>query len=291
MAIRNVLVFGRELWRAFNFTSNALLRNWMNDRYFKEQMSKTRAITHQDEKDLRDNLKHVLEMYNLQKKFQEIQKNLPGTLDTDGKISENNNIKKSLSSFLTMAVNNLIGYYNVKLLSGDFNDCMPELNYNLKDFWQSICTKVEMATDLWELRLTGRDGKKVVMDSLSGKMAMCRGHGESIYLLPEVWEMMILSALESINVHCGGNTEAIIYREDKFLYIKNALKGQVPAEVKRKLELAKRRAGKGISIPVIIDICRDWYGEEDVAYVDEEQEPKYFVVRLPIVETEENTCT
>lgn len=284
MAIRNVLVFGRELWRAFNFTSNALLRNWMNDRHFKEQMSKTRAISHQDEKDLRNNLKHVLEMYNFQK-------NLPGALDTDVKIGENENIKKSLSCFLTMAVNNLIGYYNVKLLSGDFHDYMPELDYSLKEFWQSICPAIEMAADLWELRLAGRNGEEDVLNGLSGKMAMCRGHGEPFYLLPEVWKMMVLSALKSISVHCGGNTEAIIYREDKFLYIKNVLKEQEPVEVKRKLELAKRRAGEGISIPVIIDICRDWYGEEDVAYVDEGQEQKYFVVRLPIVETEENTCT
>lgn len=282
MAIRNALVFGRELWRAFNFTSNALLRNWMNDRYFKEQMSKTRAISHQDEKDLRNNLKHVLKMYKFQK-------NLPSALDTDGKIEEN--IKRSLSCFLTMAVNNLIGYYNVKLLSGDFHDCMPQLDYGLQEFWQSICPEIEMAADLWELRLAGEDGQKDVLSGLSGKMAMCRGHGESLYLLPEVWKMMVLSALKSISVHCGGNTEANIYREGKFLYIENVLKGQNPAEVKRKLELAKRRAGEGISIPVIIDICRDWYGEEDVAYVDEEREPKHFVVRLPIVETEENTCT
>lgn len=281
MAIRNVLVFGRELWRAFNFTSNALLRNWMNDRYFKEQISKTRAISHQDEKDIRNNLKLVLEMYNFQK-------NLPGALDTGGKMDEN--IKKSLSCFLTMAVNNLIGYYNVKLLSGDFHDCMPQLDYELKEFWQSICPDIEMAADLWELRLAGEDGKKDVLNGLSGKMAMCRGHGESLYLLPEVWKMMVLSALKSISVHCGGDTEANIYRKDKFLYIENVLKGQNPTEVKRKLELAKRRAGEGISIPVIIDICRDWYGEEDVAYVDEEREPNRFVVRLPIVETEENTC-
>ena len=60
--------------------------------------------------------------------------------------------------------------------------------------------------------------------------------------------------------------------------------------MKRKLELAKRRAGDGTSIPVIIDICRDWYGEENVAGVDERQEVSYFFVRLPIVEMEEDTC-
>lgn len=280
MAIRNVLVFGRELWKAFNLTSNALLRNWMNDRHFKEQMSKTRAISHQDENDLRDNLKHVLEMYNFQK-------NLPDPLDTH---KENDNIKESLSCFLTMAVNNLIGYYNVKLLSEDFHEYQSAMEYNLRDFWQSIRPTIEMAADLWKLRLTGRNGEEDILSGLSGKMAMCRGHDEPRCLLPDVWKMMILSVLKSINVHCGGNTEAIIYREDKFLYIKNILKGQEPAEVKRKLEFAKRRAGEGVSIPVIIDICRGWYGEENVAYVDEKQQQKYFVVRLPIVETEENTC-
>ena len=98
---------------------------------------------------------------------------------------------------------------------------------------------------------------------------------------------MILAAIKGLEDHKQGNIKNItIYIEDRYLYIKNQLTDNLDY-VKKRIEKSKKREGNGISVPMIIDICRILYPtDEQIVYVDENE--GCFVVRLPIVEREDN---
>lgn len=285
IVLKNLFVFQMDIRKTFNLNSNSLLQNWMSDRFYKEQMSKERSLTHNDERALWDKLDKV------KKKYQELEREKDEILDKGGEKYENKDnreCREVLEWFLSLTVDGLIGYYNVKLLSNNFSDYLgnlPDGSYSLQEFWKAMEPIVKVASDLWGLRLVGEDGSPFDGDQLSGSMAKCKGAVKDVYPSYEGCKIMILSAIKSIKDHPqGNNKDVIIYSRDGYLYIKNKLVSDLEG-MEDKLEKSKSREGPGISVPVIIDICRIWYQEDQVVYLDKGD--SCFVVRLPIVEREE----
>lgn len=285
IALKNLFVFRMDIWKVLNLNSNSLLQNWMSDRFYKEQMSKARALVHRDETELWKDLKKI------EKKYWEIEGSGNEILDKAGekyKIKYKSDCRQALEWALSSTVDSLIGTYNVKLLSGDFSDYMGELygSYSLQEFWRATEPMVRVAAGLWGLRLVGEDGSPFDSTRLTGSMAKCRYGDKSPYPGHKGSRIIILAAIESIKAHSqDDNKDVMIYSRDGYLYIQNKLDPKEMDKTEKRLELSKSREGQGISVPVIIDICRVWYQEEQVVDIDKKN--SRFVVRLPIVEREE----
>ena len=265
IALKNVLTFRKDIWTVFNLTSDTLLKNWMNDRYYKMQMRKARSVGHRDLDNLKECLDYVAQNYH------------------------NKDCKEVYEKYLSLAVDSLIGYYNTKILSGEFKDSAGNCpgTYTFGEFWSSIEKEVNAAAELWSLTLLDREGQSFYKESVTGNIRRCQIEGRDALPDPGTCEMMILSALQSIRRHSKENdVNVIIYEAEGFLYIKNRLSEDCQG-IKENLRRAERREGAGISVAVIIDICKIWYNNEDtIVYVEDES--NYFVVRLPMLEIASN---
>ena len=135
--------------------------------------------------------------------------------------------------------------------------------------------------------LIDKNGNPLQINQLTGNIAACRVNGKIGYPNIKHLKIMILAAIKGLEDHKQGNIKNItIYIEDRYLYIKNQLTDNLDY-VKKRIEKSKKREGNGISVPMIIDICRILYPtDEQIVYVDENE--GCFVVRLPIVEREDN---
>ena len=264
IAIKNLFSFRKDIWMMFNLTSDTLLQNWMNDRYFKMQMKKTRAVGHKDLDDLKRNLKYVVDNYE--------------------EIAE----KEVLERCLSLTVDSLIGYYNIKILSGEFKDSSGNCPgaYPFEEFWNAIEKDIFTAAKLWKLVLLDKNGKNFKKEGLTGNFRRCKFEEGYVYPDFDLCKLLILFAFQGIKRHSGGNdsnTEVYIYAEDGFLYIKNKHAGNAQ-RIKNKLRDSERRREAGISVAVIADVCRIWYKNQEKT-VDVAGD--VFVVRLPIVEKED----
>lgn len=285
IALKNLLVFRMNIWRLFNLNSNSLLQNWMSDRFYKEQMTKDRALVHQDETKLLNTLKEINDKY---KKHCCEHNVLLDTADEKYENRDNAEYKEILEKLLSLTVDCLIGQYNAQLLGDNFSDSVLDSpSYSLNELGCIVEPFVETALGLWGLNLIDKNGNPLQINQLTGNIAACRVNGKIGYPNIKHLKIMILAAIKGLEDHKQGNIKNItIYIEDRYLYIKNQLTDNLDY-VKKRIEKSKKREGNGISVPMIIDICRILYPtDEQIVYVDENE--GCFVVRLPIVEREDN---
>ncbi|MBD5554510.1 MAG: hypothetical protein HDQ95_03960 [Roseburia sp.] len=275
-AIKNILIFRNKIWRILNLSSDVLLQNLTDNLFYKQQMLKSRAVGHSEFSASMKQLKEVSKLIN--------------ESEDDGKREEDT---KLIKNHFELLVNSMIGFMNAQVLGGKGADYADHSKTNeFYKFWEIEENVVKASEKIWNLQIVPEKDEQF-KTCVIRKMKNCDQRKPTF----DVLLVLFLAVFQNIQKHKGNNDtgpcSVTVYAEEGKICIKNCIPDSERERIEEAIKSKSYRAGEGISLAVICDICRAYFPETKYAEMFEISSLGQtesggneceFVVKLPITE-------
>ena len=264
-ALKNILVFRGKIWRILNLSSNTLVQNWASGLFYKQQMLKARATSHGSFDELMKNLNELVAQVHIRDRVPFYD--------------------KCFEQFL----NSAIGHWNVQMLGREPAGHESDL-YCLRKFWEINKDRLSAAEKIWNIKL--KIINNICMEE-NVLRACSMEKKKKQYPQMELLEVLFLAILQNASKHGlkeDGKINVSVYKEGNSLCFKNKAPKEKYEEISLAVQDKAYRKGQGISMAVIADVCKSWYGDikySDVFKVFKENKLCCFLVKLPILAKED----
>lgn len=270
--IKNILIFRNKISRILNLSNDVLLQNLADNLFYKQQMLKSRATGH-------------MELSEYLKRF----KNICKLVDADEFAKKSREEQKIIEEYFDLLVNSMIGFMNAQVLGGKGSDyAWHSKMKEFSKFWEIEKAEIRAAERVWKLRVELAEDRQ--MESSVFRKMKSENAPTPIF---EVLLILFLAVFQNIQKHRMGNEEGLcdvyIYAEKEGIHIKNRISDDMKEAVEMMIRPEAYRAGEGISLAVIYDICRAYYpkikySEMFCLITENGGKECWFVVKLPITE-------
>lgn len=275
-AIKNILIFRNKIWRILNLSSDVLLQNLTDNLFYKQQMLKSRAVGHSEFSESMKQLKEVCKLIN--------------DSEYDGRSGGGAEL---IRNHFELLVNSMIGFMNAQVLGGKGADYADYSKTNeFYKFWEIEKNVINASEKVWNLQIVLKMDNQC-KTSVIRKMKNCDQRKPTF----DVLLVLFLAVFQNIQKHKGNNDTGLcnvtVYAEEGRICIKNCIPDSERERIEEAIKSKSYRAGEGISLAVICDICRAYFPETKYAEMFEisplgQTESSgnecEFVVKLPITE-------
>lgn len=248
-SMKNILIFRHKIWEILNLSSNILLKNWKDDLFYKQQMLKSRAVSHSGFDDLMRQFNEILEYIN--------------GGDYNKKVGLE---KKYYDQYFKLLINSMIGFVNAQVLGGRGTEYMETVSRNFIVFWKNERQLIDAVDTVWGLEVIIEDEAKLQDYKIRrGTAANCKKNATPTTDLVEVLFMAVFNNISEHGKKNGNNRcKVSVGVENGWLCIVNPINEEEKNEIEKDITIESYRSGAGISQAVIFDFCKSWYS--DVRY-------------------------